>query len=147
MRTLDVHDPGVIVTLPQGPDVVTVALQCQDSSRVNANRSPNSFKHDTGERMVLSAIALDPKVIVAETVEGFLDYDERVNNILRLFASGRYTTSWYVINALAWVPTNRRRLFLVASRVGNDLLKNVYEHARDAPPTPLSSITARRSWR
>ena len=118
--------------LPRRVDLVTISLQCQDSSRQNAARGPHSAKHDTGEEMVITGLTMAPRMLVIETVQGFLDLRERFNRLLRLMTVAGYWVNWYVLNANRWVASSRPRLFFIASRVGRDHLSRLWSWHRTA---------------
>lgn len=112
----------VALGLPRGRlDLLAACPPCQGFSRVrtlNGQRSVN----DPAKRLVLRFLAfadeLLPRVILFENVPGLLA-DARFANLIRGLRSLRYQCNFAVLDAADYgVPQRRRRLLLIASRVG-----------------------------
>ena len=100
-------------------DLVTVALQCQCSSTNNYLRSEKDTRFDTGERMLHCAIVLRPLVIVVENVANFRAMTGRFNRAHDILHLAGYHTEDFDLNSVAWTPSSRPRVFIVASRVSD----------------------------
>ena len=134
--------------IPPLRDVVTVALQCQPSSSLNAHRTPDDPRHDTNYNMVLAAIYLNPSAILIENVAGFADNcpDECERVMLTLESVG-YTASLHRINSKAWTASSRPRIYIIAMRGGGtNSVYDVEAFAKNARPKTLrSAITGLRA--
>jgi len=100
--------------VPLDIDLVTVAMQCQPSSSLNVDRSPDDPRHDTNYNMLMSAIKLNTHCIIIENVFGFADNcPEQCSRTLDTLRAMGYYPKLYRINSKCWTASSRPRIYII----------------------------------
>jgi hypothetical protein len=123
----DVHDDEKAKLLPDDVDLVTVSYQCQPSSTQNYLKHADDTRHRTARCMLSRAISMQPSAILIENVAGFLKIKAEFEHTLLTLRAASYEVNWYVMNSGVYTGSSRPRLFILASRVGSDLLRGLFE--------------------
>ena len=128
--------------VPLDIDLVTVAMQCQPSSSLNVDRSPDDPRHDTNYNMLMSAIKLNTHCIIIENVFGFADNcPEQCSRTLDTLRAMGYYPKLYRINSKCWTASSRPRIYIIGMRGGGtDAIDKVADYARTATPKVLSDV-------
>lgn len=117
----DIGIPGANSDLPN-PDVITAGFPCQPYSRCYTKAK--GIADPRGGPMFAELLRVihreQPPLVVLENVPGLLS--PRAKSAWDMLHDGlmayRYRMTFRVVNAIEWVPTRRKRLFVVAWKPG-----------------------------
>ena len=144
--TADIRDDSKLSELPtEHIDVLTISYQCQPSSTQNRTRDPADPRHKVARAMLARGISMAPTVILVENVCGFRtvknDAGElEMEHTIKTLRSAGYAVNWYEMNSGCYTGSSRPRIFIVGSRAGSDLLRELYNQNCRAELLPLSRV-------
>ncbi|MGF0313598.1 DNA cytosine methyltransferase [Rhodococcus sp. IEGM1428] len=107
--------------MPSGPVLFSGCAPCQPFSRQNKNQKGGDPRRSLLAEFGKVALALRPELIVVENVPGIQNpaLGGPFNSFIKRLASAGYDTHFSVLRALEYgVPQERKRLVIVASRIG-----------------------------
>lgn len=100
-------------------DLLAGCPPCQGFSRLRENCNSDDSRNDLVNRFAELVIELRPRSVLLENVPGLMD-DYRFVNLLSILESLNYSVDFNVLDAANFgVPQRRKRLILMASRLGD----------------------------
>lgn len=111
-------------------DILTAGFPCQSFSRVGEQKGLADERGDLFHEIVRCAIAGRPKALLLENVPNLLRVDDghAIHTIIEALTRCGYHCRLHVLNALAFVPQHRERLFIVCFRC--DLVAAAGSHTK-----------------
>ena len=99
-------------------DVLTAGFPCQSFSRAGEQAGLSDNRGDLFYEIIRVARARRPSALILENVPNLLRLDDghTIHVIMRELAAAGYHARLQLLNALAFVPQHRERLFIVAFR-------------------------------
>ena len=122
-----------VAQIPEHEDLITCAMQCQPSSTQNKRRKLTDERHDTGLQIVDAAVSKQPLVICIENVSNFRNITPRMTAVLNTLRDAGYSVDWYTFDSAKWGLASRRRLIILGSLIGADLLRPLYNRMLALP--------------
>jgi len=123
IRTVSIDEVESIS--PAGVRLFSGCAPCQPFSRQNKNRSPADPRRTLLHEFQKFIIALRPELVVVENVPGLQKptKDAPLDSFLGALADQGYEAELSILRALEFgVPQERKRLVVVASRIGKPVL-------------------------
>lgn len=117
----------ILSACPSKPDVIIGGPPCQGFSFAGPAKDPNDPRNSLFKNFARWVNVLQPKVFVMENVRGLLHRknvnDKKVIDIIKAsFQKIGYTINIWELNAANYgVPQNRKRIFIVGNKLGDDI--------------------------